>query len=179
MGLSFAHTPAHVARAVLEGLTTVIRDCLSAVPVAPAELRVCGGGAASGTWCQLIADVTGLATSRSTDTEVGARGAMITGAVRTGAAAGFAEAVERYVELAETFVPDPARTQVYAQMHGDVIALRESAASAWPRLAEIRARGPVTGANIQPAVTPEALARAEGLPTHAIQGTVTFPRRQR
>lgn len=179
MGLSFDHTPAHVARAVLEGLTMVIRDCLSTVEVSPAELRVCGGGAASPAWCRLIADITGLPTSRSGDTEVGAKGAMITGAVLTGRVEGFAEALEKYVQLAETFLPDPARRQAYNQVYDDFVVLRECATTAWPRLAEIRARASITRTDALPAVTPEALARIEGLRPLTTQGTVTFPRRLR
>ena len=61
LGLSFEHQREHVARAVLEGLTLVIQDCLAASRAKPSELRVCGGGAASPVWLQLIADVTGHA----------------------------------------------------------------------------------------------------------------------
>ena len=49
-----------LARDVLEGLTLVIRDCPTASGDSPTELRVCGGGAASALWLQLIADVTGI-----------------------------------------------------------------------------------------------------------------------
>ncbi|MQA17344.1 MAG: hypothetical protein GEV09_25470, partial [Pseudonocardiaceae bacterium] len=45
--------PARVARAVVEGLSYVVRDCLEACRVRPVELRVCGGGANSAEWCQL------------------------------------------------------------------------------------------------------------------------------
>lgn len=86
LGMSFEHNREHVARAVLEGLTLVIRDCLTASRGAPSELRVCGGGAASALWLQMIADVCGVPVSRSTDTEVGARGAFLIGLVATEAA---------------------------------------------------------------------------------------------
>ena len=54
---------------MLEGLTLVIQDCLAASRAKPSELRVCGGGAASPVWLQLIADVTGIPVLRSMDTE--------------------------------------------------------------------------------------------------------------
>ena len=72
-----------MARAVFEGLTLVILDCLAASRAKPTELRVCGGGAASSVWLQLIADVTGIPVLRSADTEVGAKGAFLLGQVAT------------------------------------------------------------------------------------------------
>ena len=42
LGLSFEHGREHIARAVLEGLSLVIRDCLQASQEAPFPLRVCG-----------------------------------------------------------------------------------------------------------------------------------------
>ena len=98
-GLSFEHGREHVARAVLEGLTLVVRDCLVASRAAPTELRVCGGGAASPLWLQLIADVTGVPVLRSTDTEVGAKGAYLVGLVATGAAARVEDVVDECVRV--------------------------------------------------------------------------------
>ncbi|HAG57938.1 MAG TPA: hypothetical protein DEQ49_17745 [Arthrobacter bacterium] len=77
-----------LARDVLEGLTLVIRDCPTASGDSPTELRVCGGGAASALWLQLIADVTGIPVLRSTDTDVGAKGAFLIGLAATGGAPG-------------------------------------------------------------------------------------------
>ncbi|MFC7593152.1 FGGY-family carbohydrate kinase [Nonomuraea antimicrobica] len=74
LGMSFEHGREQVARAVLEGLTMVIRDCLTATGAAPTELRVSGGGSANDAWLGLITDVTGLPVRRSADSEVGARG---------------------------------------------------------------------------------------------------------
>ncbi|MBB3725886.1 FGGY-family carbohydrate kinase [Nonomuraea dietziae] len=87
VGLSFEHRREHLARAVMEGLSMVIRDCLTASHVRPTELRVCGGGAASEVWTRLIADVTGLPVLRTADEEAGARGAYVMGGLATGALA--------------------------------------------------------------------------------------------
>ncbi|MFI6477142.1 FGGY family carbohydrate kinase [Nonomuraea sp. NPDC050663] len=83
-GLTVEHGPEHVARAVLEGLSLVIRDCLEAAGSRPGELRVCGGGAASEVWTQLIADATGVTVLRPVDTEAGARGAYQVGRLQLG-----------------------------------------------------------------------------------------------
>ena len=94
-GLSFEHGREQIARAVLEGLSLVIRDCLQASQDAPVPLRVCGlcgGGANSDVWCQLIADVIGTPTFRPVDQEVGAKGAFIAGLVAVGQEADFPSA---------------------------------------------------------------------------------------
>jgi erythritol kinase (D-erythritol 1-phosphate-forming) len=178
MGLSFEHTRRHVARAVLEGLTLVIRECLAASGTTPTELRVCGGGAANATWCQLIADITGVRTARCQDHEIGARGAMVMGAAHTGVVPDVATAVDRYVILRDGFEPDPTRHRAYQMLYADFRALREVASAGWPRLAAMRERtsgiaapGPI------PRVTPEELAGEEGYRVEPSQRTVTHPGR--
>lgn len=83
-GLSLDAHRGDVARAVVEGLTFTIRECLEAAPLRPVSLALCGGGTASPFWRQLIADVTGLNVLVGPDREVGARGAHLTALVATG-----------------------------------------------------------------------------------------------
>ncbi|WP_214411882.1 FGGY-family carbohydrate kinase [Sphaerisporangium fuscum] len=137
LGLTFEHGPEHVARAVLEGLTLVVQDCLAASGGAPTELRVCGGGSASDLWLRLIADVTGVPVSRSADAEVGARGAYLIGLVATGAAADMETAAKRFVRLGDVFHPQPGP---YATAYQDFLALRDTTAGTWPLLGEMRGR---------------------------------------
>jgi erythritol kinase len=139
-GLSFEHNRAHVVRAVLEGLTFVIRDCLEAAGGNPTELTVCGGGAASSTWLQLIANITGLPVRRSLDNEIGARGAFLVGLHATGAAPSIAEAAARHVRIRDSFLPEPAMGKFYDELFKDFLALRESAEQSWGRLAAMRQR---------------------------------------
>jgi erythritol kinase len=140
MGLSFEHDREHVARAVLEGLTLVIKDCLEATDTAPTQLGVCGGGANSDFWVQMIADVTGVPTVRAADSEVGAKGAYITGLVTTGAEPDFAQAASKYVKVRDTFEPDQRAARAYEEVFKDFLELRAIAGQAWPRLAQARAR---------------------------------------
>jgi erythritol kinase (D-erythritol 1-phosphate-forming) len=140
LGLSFEHTRAHIARAMLEGLTFVIRECLEASGGTPTELRVCGGGANSAFWCQLIADVTGLPTRRSADTEIGARGAALTGLVATGAEPDLATAARKHVHIRDLFEPDRAYAEQYGQLFADYRELRDQAAAGWPHIAAARDR---------------------------------------
>ncbi|MDA0637282.1 carbohydrate kinase [Nonomuraea sp. MCN248] len=136
LGLSVEHGREQVARAVLEGLTLVVQDCLAATRAAPRELRVCGGGSASALWLRLIAAVTGLPVLRPVDAEVGARGAFLVGLAATGAAT-VQDAAARHVRLGDAVEPEPGP---YADAYRTFLTLREQAARSWPLLAETRSR---------------------------------------
>jgi len=134
LGLTLEHRPEHVALAVMEGLSHVVRDCLAAAPVASGELRLCGGGAKSDLWCQLIADVTGVPALRSADTELGAKGALIAGLVATGVEDTIDAATARLVTLRDRFEPQEARRELYDRRFEQFRELRELCAPAWRRL---------------------------------------------
>lgn len=137
-GLSLEHRREDLARAVLEGLTFVIRDCLEAAGPAPAELRVCGGGADNTRWLQLIADMTGVPVRKLTDTEVGARGAYLLGLTSTRAASTIEAAVGAHVRISTSFDPSPETARFYDRLYRNFLELRESARRTWPLLVRMR-----------------------------------------
>jgi xylulokinase len=62
VGLTLKHTRGHLVRALLEGVTYSLRDCLSIIEeqgVAVEQIRASGGGAKSAFWRQMQADVLG------------------------------------------------------------------------------------------------------------------------
>ncbi|WP_327084910.1 FGGY-family carbohydrate kinase [Nonomuraea sp. NBC_01738] len=118
--MTFGHGPGHVARAVLEGLALVVRHCLETVRARPTELRVCGGGASSDPWTQIISDVTGLPVLRSADAEAGARGAYLIGARALGLEA-------RPVEARDAFRPGADHDEQYERF----TALRRAVSATW------------------------------------------------
>lgn len=138
IGLSFEHTIAHIARAVFEGLSYVVRDCLNAISRPISELRLCGGGANSDMWCQLIADVTGVPTVRTADNEIGAKGAFITGLLAIGALPGQPKAVMDLIQIRDRFEPDPANVRRYELLFAEYLALRSKMATEWHNLATLR-----------------------------------------
>jgi erythritol kinase len=143
-GFSFEHGREHIARAVLEGLSLVIRDCLQASQEGPSRLRVCGlcgGGANSDVWCQLIADVIGTSTFRPVDQEIGAKGAFIAGLVAVGKEADYASAVKDYVQIRDVFEPHKERQARYDELFEQFLAIRESTLPIWKRMADDRAGG--------------------------------------
>ena len=131
-GLSLAHRRCHIARAVLEGLAFVIRDCLqAAIGKPPSEIRVCGGGARSDVWCQIIADVTGASIVRTSDSEVGAKGAFLFGLAATGRTPSLLAATKEYARAEIVFRPDAPTHDFYKKEFDVFLQLRIFAVPQW------------------------------------------------
>jgi len=116
-GLALNHTPAHFARAVLEGCAYALRDILdrfAAMQIGGEEIRVVGGGARSALWLQIKADITGQPVRPVLgDCATSMGGAMLAG-VGAGVFADLAQAAERAVELAaEPVLPRAETAAVY------------------------------------------------------------------
>jgi xylulokinase len=121
------HTRWHMARAVLEGCGHQLRwiaDMLAASGNPLSELNVIGGGAASKTWLQILADVTNIKLLQvEGPLDACARGAAMTAAVGLGFYKDFAE-VEKAIRLTGAeFVPDPAHRALYDKAHANYLSL--------------------------------------------------------
>lgn len=116
LGLAKRHGPAHLARAVLEGVAMNLRVGLEAFEERGAKLDrldAIGGGAASDVWLQVFADVWGLPVRRrSLVEEANALGAAVVGGVGVGLFDGF-DVAPRLSSVQAEFVPDPARHTAY------------------------------------------------------------------
>jgi erythritol kinase (D-erythritol 1-phosphate-forming) len=126
---------------LLEGLSLVIRECFEVAQESsssPSTCGLCGGGANSDVWCQMIADVTGTPTSRPVDQEVGTKGAFIVGLVALGIEPDFASATKRYVHVRDVFEPNGERHTRYDELFGQFLAVREAALPIWKRMATDR-----------------------------------------
>lgn len=128
LGIDLEHGPADIARAVLAGLTLLIRDCAAALGDPPALLRVGGGGARSDVWCQLLADYCGAPVLRTVDREVGAKGALIVARLATGTVADPAAAVEALVTADREFAPRPLGA---LPSYERFLAAREAVSATW------------------------------------------------
>lgn len=140
-GLKLSHRRNQMARAVYEGLTFVIRECLEAAATDIHELRVCGGGARSAFWCQLIADVTGLQVLRPTEREVGARGAFVFSRFITGRYKSLAQGVEDQPLSFDRFMPVPETKAIYARTYERFRMTREATRRCWPAIGQKTAEG--------------------------------------
>lgn len=130
-GMLFGHGRTHLARAVLEGLAHVIRDCLDAAPGRPVELGLCGGGAASPLWCQLIADITGVPAVSTEDSQVGAKGAQVFALTALGDYPDLTAAAAALVRPSARYEPTEGTRDLYEQAHTEFLETRALAATRW------------------------------------------------
>jgi xylulokinase len=125
-GLSLRHTKAHMARAVLEGVTFSLRECLdllcqtlgtgtvflggkpSQSPVQSClRVRVSGGGSRSAFWRQMMADVFGTEIVEVNVTQGAAYGAALLAGVGTGVYSSEEQACTRTVHETGITKPGP------------------------------------------------------------------------
>lgn len=117
-------TPAHLARAAMEGVTLGLAYGLErfrSLGVTPTEIRITGGGSQSPFWRQLCADVFGVPTVCLTSSE----GAALGGAIQAAWSAGADHSSEALHALCDRLVtldessrctPDPKNTAVYKEL---------------------------------------------------------------
>jgi xylulokinase len=120
LGLTFSTTRTDLAKAIIEGLTYELRlnlDLLRDGGVAIDVLRAIGGGARSRLWLQLKADVTGIPVITPRITEAAAFGAALLAGTGAGLWDSAAEGAERFLELSETYEPDPGRHAAYSALY--------------------------------------------------------------
>jgi xylulokinase len=109
LGLSLAHTRAHLTRAVLEGIAFALRDSLSILQelgLSPNRLLLTGGGAKSPFIRRLQADVYGVPVSTVNREEGPAYGAALLAAVGVGAFPNLAAATHATLTRAPSERPD-------------------------------------------------------------------------
>jgi len=96
MGLTFATTPAHIARATIESMALQTRDVVETMSAAAggqiAELRIDGGAAVNNLLCSIQADQLGAPVSRPIVTETTALGAAMLAGLAEGVWSSPAEA---------------------------------------------------------------------------------------
>ncbi len=118
LGLSLAHTRAHMTRAVLEGVCFALRDSLTILQqlgVSPDHVLLTGGGAKSPLLRRLQGEVFGLPTATVNREEGPAYGAALLAAVGAGAYADLASAARATLTRGVLDYPDAAAHAAYAE----------------------------------------------------------------
>ena len=118
IGLSLAHTRAHVSRAVLEGVCFALRDSVSILRelgLSPNHMLLTGGGAKSAFVRRLQSEVFGLPVCRVNREEGPAYGAALLAAVGVGAFRDLAAAAAATLRRSPLEHPDRARHDAYEQ----------------------------------------------------------------
>ncbi len=129
-GLELGTTRAALGRAVFEGLSFATRECLeAAASAAPVEVCVCGGGARSDLWCQMIADTLGAPVLRAAGSEHGARGAYLFALAVMGEVNSVSEGLRRHEVETRRF--EPAQERLYDERFQMFKDVRDMAQRQW------------------------------------------------
>ena len=137
-GLSAMHTRAHMARAVMEGVSYSLNSCievLRSMGVATSDMAVCGGGAKSALWKGMLADVFGISVKTMASDEGPALGAAILGGCAAGVYASVKEGCDRTVRTGETIAHDARRHAAYMKWYAVYESLYPSLKDAFHALA--------------------------------------------
>lgn len=105
IGLSAIHNRYDMMRAVMEGVSYSLKDCLCVLAemgVNPKKMLACGGGARSLLWRQMLADVYGMPVSVIESSEGPALGVAILAMVGAGVYSDVKAACAKIVKLKET-----------------------------------------------------------------------------
>ena len=116
IGLSAMHTRADMTRAVLEGVSYSLSDCmgiLREMNVSPTVMRLCGGGARSPIWRKMLADQFGIPTATTNSSEGPALGAAILAMVGAGIYKTVPEACAKIISLRDEVKPEMASHEAY------------------------------------------------------------------
>jgi FGGY-family pentulose kinase len=126
VGLSLAHGPGHVFRALYEATACGTRHILedaSAHGLSVDRVFLGGGGARSALWLQIHADILKKPVQLTRESESCALGAAMTAAVAAGAYRDFDEAARAMVAIEKTVDPKPANFEVYDELFGRYVTL--------------------------------------------------------
>ncbi|MFJ3957115.1 FGGY-family carbohydrate kinase [Arthrobacter sp. NPDC090010] len=125
-GLRGSHDRHDVFRAVLEGVVHQHRwhvDALRSAFSFSGAARLCGGGAKSEPWTQLLSDVLGVPVEVTDSTEAGARGAALLAAIGVGAYSGLREAVATAVTVVRRHEPQHHWGSVLEERYQEFLGL--------------------------------------------------------
>ncbi|GAA0444056.1 xylulokinase [Acrocarpospora corrugata] len=129
VGLGLAHGPAHLLRAVMEGVAFQMRWALEyghQFGQDLATIRAVGGGTIGTQWLQIIADILGRPLHTITNPQdAGAIGAAACALVALGHWPDFTPLKAR-ATIDTTYQPDPARAETYTRRYATYLRLYEA-----------------------------------------------------
>lgn len=140
IGLTVRHGREHLARAVIEGATFAMRDCLTiirgmGVPVD--QIRVSGGGSRSPFWRQLQADIYGQKVVTTNAQEGPAFGVALLAMVGTGAYKTVPEACAATIKVTEELTPHGDTMAAYDRIYGEYERLYPALREEFKRIGEL------------------------------------------
>ncbi|MBU8913287.1 MAG: hypothetical protein KOO61_04635 [Spirochaetales bacterium] len=147
-GLTLKHGPAHIFRAIMEGVaygTKVIIDRMEAEKFNINEIIACGGATQSDLWMQITADVTGRPITIPKDQQAVSLGSAMAATVPAGIYPSVAEAAAGMSETEKQIDPNPDAHRAYGeyvrQYAATYAALKDESARLVRHAAEQEERG--------------------------------------
>lgn len=139
-GLSAMHTRADMLRAVMEGVSYSLKDCMEilrkmGVPVT--EVRASGGGGKSPLWRQMLADMFGKKVTTTNVSEGPALGAAILAGAGTGVYGSVEEGCDAVLRQKTMQKPDPAARRIYQARYPIYQSLYRSLKKEFVRLQQL------------------------------------------
>lgn len=125
-GLTLAHEPHHVFRAIMEGIgfgTRAILDAFTAGGYASNEITVGGGATASDLWMQIHADTSGLPVRIPASADAPSTGTAVLAAHGAGRFATIDEGIAAMVRPGRSIEPRPREAAQYAEIYQRYLAL--------------------------------------------------------
>ena len=119
-GLSAMHRRRDLIRAVMEGVTYSLNDCLGVLAgmgVAPKTMLACGGGGKSPLWRQMLADVMNCPVATTVNTEGPALGVAILAGVGAGLYGSVQEACNAMIHVNPAQDPIAENVPKYAKVY--------------------------------------------------------------
>lgn len=126
VGLTLAHEPHHIFRAVMEGIgfgTRAILDAFRAGGYASTEITAGGGATASRLWMQIHADTAGLPVRIPASPDAPSTGSAILAAHGAGRFATIDEGIAAMVKPGTVIEPRPREMKLYEEVYGRYLAL--------------------------------------------------------
>lgn len=135
-GLTMKHSKAHMVRAIMEGVSFSIKDCMKVVEelgVKFDSVNVMGGGSKSPIWRKIQSDVYGKKVRTLETQDTGAIGNLILALLATNEIGDPREAA-RLIRHVETVIPDPIRAKKYENLFGIYKEIYENTRSIMEKL---------------------------------------------
>jgi xylulokinase len=140
VGLTAKHTRADLIRAVLEGVSYSLKDCLEiirALGITVTAIRASGGGARSPFWRQILADIFAVPVTTLETQEGSAYGVALLAMVGTGRFATVEQACRRAIREVDKTNPRPDSAAAYARRYEVFRTLYPALQPAFPVIARL------------------------------------------
>ncbi len=126
VGLTLAHEPHHIFRAIMEGIgfgTRAILDAMASAGYRGTEITVGGGAGASDLWLQIHADTAGLPVCVPASRDAPSVGAAVLAAHGAGHFSSIDDGIAAMVRPGKRIEPRPRETALYNEIYQRYVAL--------------------------------------------------------